>query len=123
MIDLNGTYTYATPDFPEPSTTVTTRVRTRQRDGMTITTVRGLAPLLLDHINAITDEGDRRHTLELLWGSVIAISDTERPDLGPTPAATRQGGRISTTYTGTRALPAAVVLDLAARIRDQLAAG
>ncbi|MFI9018706.1 hypothetical protein ACIGZI_32200 [Streptomyces griseus] len=50
----------------------------------------------------------------------IVISDTERD--GPDTVATRDGGRLSTTYTGTPDLPVTVVLDLAEQIRDQLAA-
>lgn len=120
-LNLAATYTYDTPGFPEPSETVTTRVGTREQNGMTLTSVRGLAPLLIGRIEAIADEGDRLHTLMELSMSRIVISDAERGDLD-SMVATRDGGRISTTYTGTRDLPVDVVLDLGERIRDQLAA-
>ncbi|MFI6143558.1 hypothetical protein ACIBCC_35880 [Streptomyces griseus] len=119
-LDLSGTYTYSTPGFPEPSETVTTRVSTRERDGMRMTSVRGLAPLLAGPIEAITDEGNRLHTLMELSTARIVISDTERD--GPDSADTRDRGRLSTTYTGTADLPVTAVLDLAEQIRDQLAA-
>ncbi|MFC8723785.1 hypothetical protein [Streptomyces bacillaris] len=117
-MNLKATYTYPTPGFPDAEETVTTRVRTREQDGMTITSVRGLAPLLADRIEAITDEGDRLHTLMQLSGARITISDTER-DLG-TLVASRDGGRLATTYGGTSDLPTDVVLDLAEQIRTQL---
>lgn len=119
-LDLNASYTYATPGFPEPTETVTTRVNTRERNGMTITSIRGLAPLLTDRIEAIADEGNRLHTLMELSTARIVISDTVRDDLGSL-VATRDSGRLSTTYTGTRDLPVPVVLDLAEQIRTQLA--
>ncbi|MEU0979073.1 hypothetical protein ABZ488_07620 [Streptomyces griseus] len=119
-LNLNATYTYSTPGFPEPSETVTTRVNTRERDGMRMTSVRGLAPLLADRIKAIGDEGNRLHTLMELSTARIVISDTERDGLGSL-VATRDGGRLSTTYTGTPDLPVSVVLDLAEQIRAQLA--
>ncbi|MET8661665.1 hypothetical protein [Streptomyces griseus] len=119
-LDLSGTYTYSTPGFPEPSETVTTRVSTRERNGMRMTSVRGLAPLLAGHIEAIADEGNRLHTLMELSTARIVISDTERD--GPDSADTRDRGRLSTTYTGTADLPVTAVLDLAEQIRDQLAA-
>ncbi|MYV63275.1 hypothetical protein GTW37_32785 [Streptomyces sp. SID4931] len=121
-MDLNATYTYATPGFPEPTRTVRTRVRTREQDGATLTSVRGLAPLLADRIEAITDEGDRLHTLEMLDGASITISTTERTDIPADRLVTaRDGGRIATSYGGTRDLPTDAVLDLAERIRDHLA--
>ncbi|MEW2070048.1 helix-turn-helix domain-containing protein [Streptomyces sp. NPDC007346] len=119
-LNLNATYTYATPGFTHPTETITTRISTRERNGMTLTSVRGLAPLLINHIEAITDEGDRLHTLSALSMSRIVNSDTERDDLDTT-VSTRDNGRLSTTYRGTRSLPVSVVLDLAEQIRNQLA--
>lgn len=121
MIDLNSSYTYDTPGFPQPAETVTTKIRTRQRDGETITSVRGLAPLLIDRIEAIADDGDRLDTLMQLEGATIAIADTGG-EFGTNLVGSRDEGRLSTTYQGTRDLPVDVVLDLAERIRDQLAA-
>ncbi|MEU3978365.1 hypothetical protein [Streptomyces bacillaris] len=120
-MDLTASYTYNTPGFTDPSETVTTKVRTREQDGMTLTSVVGLAPLLVDRIEAITDEGDRLDTLLELGCSRIVISDTDRTDFNGL-SGSRDNGRLVTTYRGTPDLPKDVVLDLAEQIRDQLAA-
>jgi hypothetical protein len=120
-IDLNATYTYTPVGETEP-VTLTPVIKTRTtRDGMTLTTIRRLAPLLANHINAITDEGTRLHVLTLLERGIIVIADQPRPDLAH--AALRDEGRIATTYLGVRALPVDVVLDLAEQIRTKLASG
>ncbi|WP_326681685.1 hypothetical protein [Streptomyces sp. NBC_01237] len=117
MIDLTATYTIT--DGPEAGTVINAKVRTRERDGATITSVRGIAALLADRIDAIADPGDRFHTLAHLGGATIAISDTDT-QVTTNMISSRDNGRIRTTYQGTRALPVDVVLDLAEQIREQL---
>ncbi|MEV5204392.1 hypothetical protein [Streptomyces sp. NPDC053720] len=122
VIDLDASYTYATPGFPEPQATARVKVRKRVRDGVTSVSVRGLAALLVDRIEAIADLGDRLHTLMLLDGAYISVRDA--PALFAARLfTTRDEGRVSTTYPGTRDLPVSEVLDLAERLREQLLGG
>lgn len=98
-------------------------IKIRNRNGVTITSVRDFAPLLADKIDAITDEGDRLHTLTVLARSVIAIrdqamEDDERGTLGYETFS--DYGRLATTYAGTPDLPIETVLELAAQIRATL---
>jgi len=116
-MDLNASYTYTRVGETEPWT-ITARIKTRVRDGITITSINRIAPLLADHIDAITDEGARLHTLTTLERGYIYISDQPRDLFN---ASTRDEGRIATDYTGTRELPVSVVLDLAEQIRSALA--
>jgi len=117
-VDLTATYTYTRVGDTEP-TTVTPVVKSRTTpDGLRLTTIRRLAPLLAEHIDAIEDEGDRLHTLTLLEGAVIVLCDQPRPDL--MHSVLRDEGRLATTYTGTHALPSALVLDLAEKLRTAL---
>lgn len=118
-LDLTATYTVTYPGDTTP-TVITPTVRTRDRDGVQITTVRRLAPLLAGRIDRITDEGDRLHTLTVLASAVIAIRPDSDPD-GDT-GQTRDHGRLATTYPGTRDLPVSVVLDLAEQLRTTLGA-
>lgn len=118
-LDLTATYTVTYPGDTTP-TVITPVVRTRDRDGVQITTVRRLAPLLAGRIDRITDEGDRLHTLTVLASAVIAIRPDSDPD-GDT-GQTRDHGRLATTYPGTRDLPVSVVLDLAEQLRTTLGA-
>lgn len=118
-LDLTATYTVTYPGDTTP-TVITPVVRTRDRDGVQITTVRRLAPLLAGRIDRITDEGDRLHTLTVLAAAVIAIRPDSDPD-GDT-GQTRDHGRLATTYPGTRDLPVSVVLDLAEQLRTTLGA-
>ena len=104
-------------------TTVAPKIRTRERDGVQITTVRTFAALLADRIDAITDDARRLHTLEALLGASIAIrSEADMTDEQGTDQFTtyREYGRLSTSYEGTADLPVETVLDLAARIRAAL---
>jgi hypothetical protein len=120
VIDLNSTYTY-TPVGDTQPVTITPRIKTRTTgEGVTLTSIDRLAPLLADRIDAITDEGARRHTLTVLESARIVIADQPRPHLPGDPV--RDEGRIATTYRGTRALPVETVLDLAEHIRTALAA-
>ncbi|MFB6665903.1 hypothetical protein [Streptomyces parvus] len=119
MIDLNATYTIT--EGPHAGTTITPKVRTRQRGDETITVIRGLAPLLADRIDAITDLGDRLHTLTVLMNASIVLSNLEG-DFGSNGVTSRDNGRISTSYAGTRDLPVETVLDLAEQLRTQFAA-
>lgn len=118
VLDLNATY--AITEGPHAGTTITPKVRTRQRGDENITVIRGLAPLLAERIDAITDLGDRLHTLTVLMNASIALSDTEG-DFGSNGVSFRDNGRISTSYAGTRDLPVEIVLDLAEQLRTQLA--
>jgi hypothetical protein len=115
-MDLNATYTYIRVGETQPWT-ISPRIKTRERNGITITSIDRYTALLADKIDAIEDEGDRLQTLTVLEGSRIYISDQPR-DL--TTATTRDEGRIATDYRGTRHLPVSVVLDLAEQIRAAL---
>lgn len=115
-LDLNATYTWTQAGDTTP-TTVTPKIRTRTTpDGKHLTIIRGLTPLLADRIDAITDEGDRMHTLIALSGASIVISDQPRS----IPVDTRDEGRLAVNYQGTRSIPVGVVLDLAEQLRNAL---
>ncbi|MFE4915862.1 helix-turn-helix domain-containing protein [Streptomyces sp. NPDC056652] len=118
-LDLNATYTIT--EGPRAGTTITPAIRNRVRDGHTTTIIRGLAPLLADRIDAITDTGSRLHTLEVLLGAGITITD-ETGDFFDNSISIRDEGRLVTSYAGTKDLPVEAVLDLAEKLRDQLAA-
>lgn len=119
QLDLTATYTYGRPHGAGAApTTITPKVRDRVRDGERVISVRGLAPLLADRIDAIADEGDRLHTLEALYSASITISD--QPGEFDSLIATRDEGRLATTYQGTADLTRDDVLDLAERLRTQL---
>lgn len=118
VIDLNATYTYTRVGDTEPIT-IAPIIKTRTtREGLTLTTIRRLAPLLANKIDAIADEEARNHALTVLAGATLAISDQPRPHDDVTD---RDEGRISTSYFGTRDLPVSVVLDLGEQIRAALA--
>lgn len=121
--DLTATYAHLDAGDTIPQL-ITPKIRIRTRDGLTLTTIRGLAPLLAERIDAIADPGDRGHTLTTLASAAITISDQPRPDLQPHALPglihVRDGGRLSTTYHGTPDLPVSVVLDLAEQLRDTL---
>ncbi|AJP04803.1 hypothetical protein TU94_28515 [Streptomyces cyaneogriseus subsp. noncyanogenus] len=119
VIDLTATYTFTHPGATRP-TVVTPKIRHREIDGEHRIIIRGLAPLLASHLDAIADEGDRLHTLTVLASANIVISDTPG-EYFTNLITTRDDGRLATTYTGTRALPTSVVLDLAEQLRTQLA--
>lgn len=122
MIDLTATYTgILIPG--ENQRTFTTQVKERTTpDGEHLTTVRGLIPLFADQLNAITDDGDRIHALNVLHGKSIVISDQSDADWDNAREA-RDGGQLRTTYRGgIPGITVADVLDFATRIRAQLAA-
>lgn len=122
MINLAATYTYTSwvGDEQVP-VTLTPKVSRRDRDGDMTITVSRLAPLFADRFDAITDEGDRIHCLELFRTARIVIASTPDEDSDDDPQA-REGGRLRTTYRGTvPGITVNDVLDLAARLRDQLA--
>ncbi|MFC8423917.1 helix-turn-helix domain-containing protein [Streptomyces sp. NPDC057236] len=126
VIDLTATYTYnaPTPTGSEP-TTITPTVKTRTRKtGFTWTTITGLAPLFADQLNAITDEGDRIHAAILLETSQITITDQieDGPDEIVNGIAFLDRGRLRVKHQSTRQVPMDAVIDLARRIRTQLAA-
>lgn len=120
MLDLDATYTYTHDlgDGPE-AFTITPKIHVRERSGAVITSIGGLHALLADRIDAITDLGDRLHTITVLGGARIVISDTALKP-GMLSISSRDDGRIRTTYTGTRDLPVDAVLDLAEQLRTQL---
>lgn len=123
-LNLNATYTVALPGDTEPRTiTPVIKRRTVRRTGENIITVTGLAPLLADQIDAIDDEGARLHTLTVLQGARIVISDTaddEGPEL-TSGVHFLDHGRLRVQYVGTRALPVGVLIDLAHQLRAQIA--
>lgn len=116
MIDLTATYTWTDPGCGAKTTTVKVADRTR-RTGRVIS-VRGLAPLLAEQIDAIADEGDRVHTLIVLEGAVIALRE-DGSDRAGRPG-TAMDGRVHTSYVGTRHLPLETVLALGERLHAQL---
>ena len=122
VVDLTAVYTTRDLRTGEP-VTITPTVKTRTRGGVTITTIRGLAPLLADKIDAIADEADRLHTLEVLRTASIAISDQaeETSAEGADGVITwRDNGRLTTSYAGTADLTTGDVLNLAEQLRAAL---
>lgn len=121
-IDLTATYTAAlTPG--EAPTTITPVVKHRSTPHAgNMITISGLAPLFADRFDAIADDGDRLAALTIFRTARIVISDQHDADWDDDPQA-RDGGRLRTTYRGGIArITVDDVLDLAARLRDQLAA-
>lgn len=121
-INITATYTYVPVGDTEPLT-ITPTIRTRERNGVQITSIRNIAPLLADRIDAITNDGNRLHTLTALEGAVISIRSEpemrdERGDMGL--IAYRDYGRLTTSYQGTNDMPIDAVLDLAEQIRATL---
>ncbi|MFD9428703.1 MULTISPECIES: hypothetical protein [unclassified Streptomyces] len=80
MIDLTATYTIA--DGPEAGTLINAKVRTRERDGATITSVRGIAAFLADRIDAVADPGDR-------FAAWHTSAERRSPSRTPTPTGPR----------------------------------
>lgn len=118
-VDLTTTYTY-TPVGGRGPVTITPKIKTRtSADGDQLTSIRHIIPLLADRIDAITDEGDRLHTLEVLSGASIVLCPTPR-DIDGGLVTTRDEGRIATTYAGTRHISIDDVLDLGEQIRTHL---
>lgn len=121
VIDLTATYTgILIPG--EDQRTFTTQVKERTTpDGERLISVRGLIPLFADQLDAITDEGDRIHALNVLHGKSIVISDQYDADWDNAREA-REGGQLRTTYRGgVPGITVADVLDLAAHLRTQFA--
>ncbi|MFF7023005.1 hypothetical protein ACFY97_18630 [Streptomyces klenkii] len=123
-MDLNISRTFTYAGDAEPAV-VTPKIRTRVRDGVVVTSVRRIEVFFADRIEAITDEGDRTHALEMLRGAAIFIADA--PDGPDSPAEGRGGGgfwrehgRLTTTYDGSGLVSVDDVLDLAAEIRAAL---
>lgn len=123
-MDLTAAYTVTYAGDSEP-TVITPKVRRRTTpDGGHLITVHGLAPLLADRIDAISDQGDRLHVLELLRTARIMISDqAEDSDdvFDPSLARSRDKCRLATTYTDQGRLHYDLVLDLAEQLRAHFA--
>lgn len=126
-LDLTASYSYTVDwgngDGPETET-ITPKVKARTRNGVTLTSITGLAPLLADRIDAIAELGDRLHTLTVLQGATVGFTDEEegQGEFAGGGVTSRDNGRLRTTYAGTRDLPIDVVLDLGERLRAQLGA-
>ncbi len=119
-LDLTAAYTVTYPGDSEP-TTIVPQVKTKTRGETTLTVVSGLAPLLADRIDAITDEGNRLATLTTLAAASIVISDTPREDLQHHAGiSARDHGKLSTGYVGHGAVSVEEILDLAEQLRAQL---
>lgn len=104
VIDLNG---------------VTVKRRTVRRTGANTTVLSNLAPLFTDRFNAIPDDGDRAHALNVFASAVIVISDQADGDWAGDPQA-REDGRLRTSYRGdVPGISVADVLDIAVQIRAQ----
>lgn len=124
MLDLTATYTFTNPGDAEP-TTITPTVKTRTRpNGFTWTTVAGLAPLLADHLNAITDDGDRTHAAVLLQTTTVTFTDQteDGPDEIVNGIAFLDRGRLRVKHQATRQIPMNTVIGLAQQLRAQLSA-
>ncbi|MGW2861968.1 hypothetical protein [Streptomyces sp. NPDC001205] len=123
-MDLTATYTVTYTGDSEP-TVITPKVRHRTTpDGEHRITVQGIAPLLADRIDAITDEGDRLHVLQLLRTAKIVISDQtddDGYDFDSGLTRSRDQGRLTTTYTDRGLLHYEAVLDLAEQLRAHFA--
>lgn len=120
VIDLNASYTFTHAGASEPTTITPIVKRRTSQYGGNIITVKGLIPLFADRFDAITDEGARLHALTVFSRASIAISDVYDPE--DNDPQTRDGGRLRTSYRGDAAgITVDDVLDLAARLRDQLA--
>jgi hypothetical protein len=123
-MDLTATYTVTLPGDTGPRTIAPMVKRRTRADGEKLTTITGLAPLLATHINAITDDGDRLHVLTLLDRARIVLSDRGDPGWEQSPpfgVAIGEQGRIRIQYQDNALLPVAVLLDLAVRLRDEVA--
>ncbi|MDX3329685.1 hypothetical protein PV405_34385 [Streptomyces sp. ME02-6979-3A] len=108
-------------DTPQTLTPVIKR-RIDKRTGANVITVRSWVPLIADKLNAIPDEGDRLHCVNVLASTVIVISDTPDAEWADDPQA-REDGQLRTSYRGDiRQVTIGDVLDLAAQLRTQLAA-
>lgn len=115
VIDLTATYTHPLLPGEEPRHFAVKIKERTTRDGERLISVRCLIPLFADRFDAIPDEGDRIHALTVFQSASIVISDRSDADWDNTPQA-REGGR------GAAGITVADVLDLAARLRTQLAA-
>jgi hypothetical protein len=121
-MNLSATYTY-TPVGGDQPTTTSSRVRTRERNGQTITSIDGLAGLLATSIDAIADEGGRLHTLTVLERATVylrSLADEDTAAGSDDKSSWREYGAIATSYRGTPELPVSAVLDLAEQIRAAL---
>lgn len=100
-------------------TNVTVKRRTVRRTGANTIVISSLAPLFADRFNAITDDGDRAHALNVFASAIIVISDQADGDWADDPQA-REDGRLRTSYRGDiPGIAIADVLDVAAQIRTQ----
>ncbi|MFJ3984383.1 hypothetical protein [Streptomyces fungicidicus] len=122
VIDLTASYTFTRAGDTAPTAvTPTVKRRTTPHAG-NIIKISGLAPLFADRFDAITDDGDRIHALTVFTSAIIVIGDQYDADWDDDPQA-REGGQLRTTYRGGAAgISIDDVLDLAARLRTQLAA-
>lgn len=121
-MDLNATCTHTYADQNTP-TVITPAVTTRTRGGMEITSVTGIAALLADRIDTITDEAERLHTFEVLRTARIylrSIGDEDSATGRDDASSWRESRQIATDYRGTAGLPVSAVLDLAEQIRAAL---
>lgn len=119
-IDLSASYTW-TPAGASEAVTLTPAVNTRVKPGGTFTTVRNLAPLLADQINAIQDESARLHTLTVLSGAQIVFCDTPEDGEPLISGVTfLDRGQVRIQYQGTSDLTVQTVADLAFKLRAQL---
>ncbi|EGX60123.1 hypothetical protein SZN_09381 [Streptomyces zinciresistens K42] len=124
MIDLAAGYTVTHWTPGERTETITPVVKRSRRPrpvcGHTIT-VSGLAPLFADRFDAIP-ESDRAHFLTVFRSALIVITELPDADWAGDPQG-RDDGLLRTTYRGdVPGISIADVLDLAARLRTQLAA-
>lgn len=126
VIDLNTSYTYntPTPDGVSPVTITPAVKTTTRRNGSTWTTITGLAALFADHLDAITDDGDRVHTTIVLSSSQITITDQteDGPDEIINGIAFLDQGRLRVKHQAAREIPMDAVIELAKQLRAQLSA-
>ncbi|MFJ2882410.1 hypothetical protein [Streptomyces sp. NPDC087272] len=122
IIDLaTATYSYVLDGIPSTVRTIV-KHRTVRTTGERLIYIRGLAPLLAGHIDAITDEGDRLSALVVLDGTRITLGERQS-EVWPGILSVRHGGLVRTDYTGTPRLPVSRVLDIAEQLYHQVHPG
>ncbi|MGW2740531.1 hypothetical protein ACWC4D_40860 [Streptomyces sp. NPDC001288] len=122
VIDLTATYTAALIPGETPKTITPVIKRRSTPHAGNIIKISNIIPLLAEKIDAITDDGDRGHALNVLHPAIIVISDRADTAWTGDPQA-REDGQLRTTYRGEiPGITVADVLDLADQIRTQLAA-
>lgn len=117
---ITASYTARIPGMGK--VVLTPQIKRRARRGRTWTVITRLHPLLARELTALSAY-ERPHVEMLLYGASIVLNDqvVDGPDHGL--VATRDRGRLVTTYQGHPALTRDQVLDLAEYLRFRLHGG